>query len=86
MINSLKAIGNTGAGWHYWPDYREFEITCHVVQFFMGGGDNRFLITETSIYKGIGEYYFGYLAAYEIFNKDLELEKITIPIWSIIEF
>lgn len=71
-----SASNNTGTGWHYWPDDREFEITCHVVQSFMGGGKNLPLFAETAIFKGIGEYYFGHLAAYEIFNKDLELGKM----------
>lgn len=71
-----SAINNTATGWHYWPNDREFEITCHVVQSFMGRDKSSPLMAETSIYKGIGEYYFGHLAAYELFSKNLELGKM----------
>ncbi len=70
------ALNNTGNGWHYYPDDREFGITCHMVQTFMGRDKSRPMMAETAIFKGIGEYYLGHLSAYELFNKDLELGKM----------
>jgi len=69
-------FGFMGNGWHWWPDDREFEITCHVVQSFMRGAPSRPLMTNTGITKGFGEYYLGFLSSYEIFKKDIDLAKM----------
>ncbi len=69
-------FGYMGNGWHYWPEKREFEITCHVVQSFISGTSSSPLMANSGIVKGFGEYYMGYLSAYEIFEREIDLGKL----------
>lgn len=69
-------FGYMGNGWHYWPEGREFEITCHVVQSWISGAPSRPLTVSKGIEKGFGEYYLGYKSAYELFENDVDLAKL----------
>lgn len=69
-------FGYMGNWWHYWPEGREFEITCHVVQSFISETPSRPLMANSGIVKGFGEYYMGYLSSYELFKNDFDLAKM----------
>lgn len=75
-IQYSPGFGYMGNGWHYWPEGREFEITCHVVQSWISRTGSRPLIVNSGIEKGFGEYYMGYLSSYELFNNDFDLAKM----------
>ena len=65
-----------GNGWQYWPEGREFEITCHVVQSWVSEFPSRPLKATSGIVKGFGEYYIGYKSSYELFDNEFDLGKL----------
>lgn len=69
-------VGYMGNGWHYWPEGREFEITCHLIQSWMFGSPRGPLMASTGITKGIGEYYLGLISSYELFKNNVDLGKM----------
>ena len=75
-VQYYPGFGYMGNGWHYWPEGREFEITCHVVQSWVSEFPSRPLMATSGIVKGFGEYYIGYKSAYELFDNEFDLAKL----------